>query len=316
MYPTIQVKPSVSLQPQKYKLERPTLDEHDLAQSASILHMSYGKRLDAATMSCDPFYALNDIFWFVASSYRQYLNMLEKKDANRTRLSLTGDHAVLNNPNPEAWDSTNIRYDRAVLEPHVVSLRGIIDIIRERSLEASSTKSTNDKQAWPRAKEDSAQAERASDAAKQLEKTFEVLLQQAKQLLTRYRDAMNVLMNRATMAEANKSLAQAREVAKLTKLAFVYIPLSFTASFFGMNLTPLNGGGGGSNGDGTDYLSLWYYFVVSLPVFFVSLIFMKWDFREMVIEGRSIYLSLLARTRPKAPKSDKGDDGSDDGTAV
>ena len=306
------MKPSVSLQPQKYMLEPPIQEQHDLSQSASILHINYGKTLEPATMSNDPFYALNEVFWFVASSYRQYLNMLEKKDATRTRFSLKGDQTVQDNPNPQEWDSTNIRYDRATLEGHIVSLRGTIHTIRHRGVIPPNP---TDKHTWPRAK-DPGQADRALDAARQLEKTFEILLQQAEQLLTRYRDGMNVLMNRATMAEANKSLAQAKEVAKLTKLAFVYIPLSFTASFFGMNLAPLNAAS--SSGGGRSELQLWVWFVVSSPVLLFSLMLMKWDLSEILNWCKGICLWAFGRLRPKRRerKKTKNEGGSDYGVTV
>ena len=303
-YPTIQVKPSVALQPQKYMLEPPLQEQHDLSQSASILYVKYGKTLEPNTTSNDPFYALNEVFWFVASSYRQYLNMLEKKDAIRTKTSLRGDQTVQENPKPQEWDSTNIRYDRAILEGHIVSLQGIIHTIRHRGVVPPNP---TDKHAWPRAR-DRDQADRALDAAKQLEKTFETLLQQAEQLLTRYRDGMNVLMNRASMAEANKSLAQAKEVAKLTRLAFVYIPLSFTASFFGMNLSPLNTTS--STGGGRGELQLWVWFVVSSPVLLFSLMLMKWDIREMLNWCKGICLWAFGRLRLQKHELEKTKNGA------
>ena len=266
-------------------------EQHDLSQSASVLHVDYGKTLDPTLMASDPFYALNELFWFIAFSYRQYLNMLEKKDTSRTKLSLRCDQSVQENPDPQQWDSTNIRYDRAVLEGHIAHLRGIFEVIRERG---TAPLNPTDRHAWPRAKDTTpgGQANRALEAAKLLEKTFRDLLQQSEQLLVRYRDGMNVLMNRATMVEANKSLVQAKEVAKLTKLAFIYIPLSFTASFFGMNLSPLNGGGSGGSGD--HYPSLWVWFVVSLPVLMISLILMNWDLRDILRWCRSF--------KPRAPQ--------------
>ena len=315
-YPTIQVKPSVALQPQRYRLDPPLQDQHDLSQSASVLHVNYGKTLDPTLMASDAFYTLNELFWFIASSYRQYLNMLEKKDTIRTKLSLRCDQSVQENPDPQQWDSTNIRYDRAVLEGHIAHLRGIIDIIRERG---TAPLNSTDRHAWPRANKTTpgGQADRALEAAKLLEKTFAGLLLRSEQLLTRYRDGMNVLMNRATMVEANKSLVQAKEVAKLTKLAFVYIPLSFTASFFGMNLSPLNGGGG-SSGGGNHYPSLWVWFAVSLPVLIISLMLMKWDLRDICAWFKSLRPRASGRHQPQQQgfRKTEHNTSSDDGIGV
>jgi len=52
-------------------------------------------------------------------------------------------------------------------------------------------------------------------------------------------------------------------------LAFFFIPLSFTASFFGMNFKEL----GSSNQD----LSVWVWFIVSVPIFGVSVLLCFWS---------------------------------------
>jgi Mg2+ and Co2+ transporter CorA len=53
---------------------------------------------------------------------------------------------------------------------------------------------------------------------------------------------MNVIMNDMNLAESKRAIAQAGSVKRITFVAFVYIPLSFTTSFFGMNVRELESG--------------------------------------------------------------------------
>ena len=83
---------------------------------------------------------------------------------------------------------------------------------------------------------------------------------------------MNLLMNRAMIAETNKTILQAKEVTKLTRLAFVYIPLSFTASFFGMNVDTFVKGAP---------THIWVWFSVSAPIVLISMVLMKYEVVEL-----------------------------------
>jgi Mg2+ and Co2+ transporter CorA len=260
-------------------------------------------------MAADPFFALHDIFTFIAFSYRQYLNMLEQKNTKRTRLASGPDNGRHKHSNLSQWDSTNILYDRTVLEDHVTHLRYLVDIARNRGSPAGML---SPRHSWPRSANPQ-QEQRAADAARQLLRYFEDLESQAERLLVRYHEGMSVLMNRAIVAEANKNLEQAKEVAKLTRLAFVYIPLSFTASFFGMNVSPING----SN---SSDIQLWVWFVVSAPVLIVSLVLMKWDGRDIWEWCRCLALKLRTLQARAYLRGDKSTDAAvmdrEDGIAL
>lgn len=55
-------------------------------------------------------------------------------------------------------------------------------------------------------------------------------------LLSRCDSTFSALMATMSILESQKAIAQAEEVTKLTQLAFVFIPLTFVAGIFGMNL--------------------------------------------------------------------------------
>lgn len=107
----------------------------------------------------------------------------------------------------------------------------------------------------------------AAEATRSLLHDFDALITQADRLLHRYYDATTLLMNRSVIAEAANSVARAREVAELTRLTFVFIPLSFTATFSGMNVRELSRRKGG---DGRD-VPLWLWVAFSAPVLLASL---------------------------------------------
>lgn len=48
-------------------------------QRASQLHFDYGRSLHADLMACDPFYALGELFRFVATSHWDFLNIIDHK---------------------------------------------------------------------------------------------------------------------------------------------------------------------------------------------------------------------------------------------
>ncbi|KAF7932540.1 uncharacterized protein EAE98_003839 [Botrytis deweyae] len=69
--------------------------------------------------------------------------------------------------------------------------------------------------------------------------------------------------------ESRKAIQQANDVKALTVLATVYIPLSFVAGVFGMNVSELN--------SGID-VDIWVYFAISIPVTIASMVLVwKWE---------------------------------------
>ena len=76
---------------------------------------------------------------------------------------------------------------------------------------------------------------------------------------------------------SRKPIGQAKAVARLTLLALHFIPLSFTTSFFGMNIKELKG----------DELDLRVWILTSVPVFGAVVIMCFWeDTREWLKAGK------------------------------
>lgn len=85
---------------------------------------------------------------------------------------------------------------------------------------------------------------------------YDDLLSRCTRLRTRVAACMSTEMNRAMILESRRAIEQSERLKKLTLLATYFIPLTFTASFFGMNFQLF----------GQGHLALWLYFVIAVPL--------------------------------------------------
>ncbi|TEY39962.1 hypothetical protein BOTCAL_0446g00100 [Botryotinia calthae] len=80
--------------------------------------------------------------------------------------------------------------------------------------------------------------------------------------------------------ESRKAIQQANDVKALTVLATVYVPLSFVAGVFGMNVKELN--------SGID-VDIWLYFAISVPVTIASMVLVwNWEWLIRKVKNFSI----------------------------
>ena len=216
-------------------------------QNASSLHMHYGRSLRPNVMACDPFYTLNEVFQFAAFSEKQFLNLLDVKLNKFLGDEYQSDFESL----------PNLKYVQKLLYRHIQQTKQTLDSIHN----AQHPK-------WPKATKDlGKKAELASEAVKQ---DFEHLMSFAQALHTRCNEGISILMNTVSIAESEKAMSQAERLGKLTFLAFIFVPLSFTTSFFGMNFKEL-----GSS------LSIWTWFALSLPVLILTLLLFFYDVTQV-----------------------------------
>lgn len=227
---------------------------HKISQSASLLHLDYGRNLDRYLLANDAFYALNELFNFAAFSEVQYLNMMESK------LTKELDRSVI--VEQDTPTISNLLYNQQVLERHIERLKENIRTIEKHALPL-----------WPKAQLDSSKEkdrkklEKSDSAATSLLQDYHYLLSRAESLSQKCSKGVQIFMNNSMINESREGINQAKAVTRLTRLAFVFIPLSFTTSFFGMNFRQL----------GTGELAIWVWFVVSGPIFLLSMLFMVYD---------------------------------------
>lgn len=222
-------------------------------------------------MSSDPFYALHDLFQFVAASENQLLNLMDSYVGN------VKGHTTLNDEHPSL---ENLRYYQSILEAHLERLSETMEVIRLRGCSR-----------WPRAAKDHAQSSKIEASADWLLRDYEHLHKRASAIRARCDRGMSVIMNDMNLAESKRAIAQAEGVKRLTFIAFVYIPLSFTTSFFGMNVRQL--------GSGVTPIWVWVASSVFVLVLTVMVFFLDTGFI-----GRLRSLRRSVNMRLKGEKSD------------
>lgn len=213
------------------------------SQSASLLHIDYGRSLRPSLMATDAFYAVNEIFSFAASSEMHFLNLIDIK-LDRYTESTENEFSSL----------PNLKYTKEILYRHIQKIQQTLDSIRNAKHPD-----------WPKAgTKGRGKTKIAADA---IEQDFTHLLGRAKMMHKRCNEAIIVLMSSVSIAESKKAIGQATRVSRLTFLAFLFVPLSFTTSFFGMNVREL----------ADDHLSIFWWAVISIPVSILTIILFYWD---------------------------------------
>ncbi|KAI9794812.1 MAG: hypothetical protein M1816_002940 [Peltula sp. TS41687] len=274
-HPVLQQKACIALENQTVASQRglshKTLDRdmpNKIEQSVSLLHLDYGRKLDAEILPQDPLYALYDIFHLSASSEVQFLNMMQTK--LKRELS----------PLSQQRSSTlsNLLYHKQIVERHIQRIKENKNFIEVQIASEMSNRQT---------------PERAEAVTTALLKDFDYLLSQAQDVSTECDRHMSVVMNETMIMESEKAILQAEGVAKLTRLAFFFIPLSFTTSFFGMNFFQISS---------ESPLDIWVWFASSAPILALSIVFML---RDIPQDLRRMYCGFLIGVRSTRRKARK-----------
>ncbi|KAJ4251081.1 hypothetical protein NW762_011732 [Fusarium torreyae] len=237
--PVIRHKPMVALKCHLFANRSPDGADSNTGQiqSLSSLPHGYGRSLRSSIMAKDPFYTIIEIFDFAASSQIQFLNLIDAKLYSYT-----------SGPASKEFESLgHLKYIKAILNSHLQKTKRVLDSIKNAQLST-----------WPK---DDSNSARTSNAAHNVEQDFQHILDRTVSLNTRVSEAISVLMSSMSISESQRAIIQAQRVGKLTFLAFIFVPLSFTTSFFGMNVAQLENGN----------LGIWWWFVMSVPI--VALVF-------------------------------------------
>ena len=99
----------------------------------------------------------------------------------------------------------------------------------------------------------SAQEKSPSNIAARILRNYEILRPHMQISQRRYRGVLDTNVSLASLEESKRSIEQAGKVSQLNRLAFVFLPLSLVTSFFGMNVTELNGN-----------VRIWVFFVAAI----------------------------------------------------
>lgn len=191
------------------------------------LAQDFGRSLRPNVMAVDAFYCLNELFSFAASSQMEFLNLIDVK------LDL-----YTSQPSEREYQSlSNLKYTKQILYRYIQKTQRVLD-----SIENAKTSR------WPKyhGGTDTMEASRtngpANAASRSLEQDFKHLLSYSTALHRRTTEAIADLRASISITESQKGISQAQRLGRLTFLAFIFVPCSFTTSFFGMNVSELHDG--------------------------------------------------------------------------
>lgn len=222
--------------------------EHKNLQSAQLLHQEYGRQLDPSWASCDPFYALTPMFRFALCSEMALLNLV----ASMVRRELSHSSIVTRGNR----NLSNLLFHQRILKRHVRNLQEPIVFME-------GVKTT----LWFRAMT-LAQQQRCEENVQTVLRDYRAALQQTEALCEECVQGMSIVAHNATTQEAQKAFEETKAVNKLTKLAVFFVPLSFTTSVFGMNVTELGVDGAPK---------IWVWILVSAGLSIMTYIFFRWQ---------------------------------------
>lgn len=208
LLPIIEYRPSVGLRSEKPSNRKRPSNE-DVPPDAARMHLDFGHSLRVPLMAEDPFYTLTEVFAVALASQNMLLNLVEQKLAQYAQQSHRKSDALV-----------NLTYLERLLLRQTQQIRQALQSIR----------STADSE-WPRSTNPAAEKARNT-----VEQDFEALCIHSRELHSRCQASINVFLNNAALQESQEAITQAQTAKALTSIAFVFIPLSFVTSLFGMTL--------------------------------------------------------------------------------
>lgn len=233
----------------------------------------------------EPSYALIPIFVHAAFSETHFLNLMD------AQISKEIDALA---PEIRSGSISNLQFLLGILERHSYQLENCVraidllfDLSAASGIKSSMTRSMSriargssaslgslpDDKEKPNETEGSSSTTQSSGtfSPKGLIDDYSHLLHRTGKLFERCKNGIEITMNKSMVLESRKAIEQAERVRKLTLLATVFIPLTFSTSVFGMNLKVL----------GQGEVDFWWFIVFSIPIVCLAYVFWVWDLGKL-----------------------------------
>lgn len=218
-------------------------------QPLSWLPGNYGYTIDWKRAAADPLSTLQELFTFHAASEVQYLNMLEQFITEQiTRAeSMSGETEI---------DSIlHFDYAKSILVRHDAHIQSILCSLQSHL------------QDWKRAAPQAQSPD--GDLVPTLQTDLEYLSTRIHNIIKLCEAGRSTIMSNTSIEEDKRSDEQAALVANLTKattrLTFIFLPISFVTSVFGMNFKQF----------GQGPLSIWLWVAITLPLLVLCIILVE-----------------------------------------
>lgn len=233
-----------------------------LKQALSSLAGSYGHTLDWTKAALDPMFAIEELFTFHAASELQYLNMLEQFATDLISRAESHKGGIT------MKSILHFDYARSILIRHDAHIQDLLGSLA-RCLKGWKQRATE---------VDCCDEELIST----LRTDLDYLSTRIRNIITLCEAGRSTIMSNASIEEAKHSNEQAVLVTGLTKatnrLTFIFLPISFLTSVFGMNFRQL--------GQGT--LSIWLWVAIALPLLAICILLVESGSQLKAILRRSL----------------------------
>ncbi|KPI37180.1 uncharacterized protein AB675_1582 [Cyphellophora attinorum] len=263
LLPIVRYRHNLALKSHRIKAKSRDPVPFGAPQSAALIHHDYVRASSPNVVRQDASYAITELLRLSAASQSQFLNLLNSD-------------VVLERPSSISTDEV----------PSVIYRSQILSSMSQQTHEVRQCMRNIGESHWTKAPEGSSH-KKATQSWGALEADHECLRERTRMVSDRYKEAVVILMNTMAIAESREGIVQAKKVSRLTSLAFIFVPLSFTTSFFGMNVQQLS----------QQKTSIWIWFVVSIILSGIAMAFL---FSERCVGAMK---EVRARLRPGKAKS-------------
>ena len=212
-----------------------------IKQPLSSLPANYGNTIDWKKAAFNPLFAVQELFTFHAASELQYLNMLEQFILDQI------SEAESTQVKTDICSILHFDYARSILTRHDTHIHSLVSSL-EKGLKR-----------WKEPVSD-IQPHNNEDLRSMLQTDLGYLSTRIQNIISLCEAGRSTLMSQVSIEETKRSNERAVLVTELTKttnrLTFIFLPISFVTSAFGMNFKQF--------GQGT--LSVWLWVAITLPL--------------------------------------------------
>ncbi|KAK3321235.1 hypothetical protein B0T19DRAFT_431906 [Cercophora scortea] len=224
-------------------------------QTGALLGLKpLGPRLKLASMNKWPLYAVHDLLVFAASAEQQFLNFIA------TQLNIDYNPFFDKDWMENALGTYS--YHQDILQDHADYLAKVCQQLSINDHDALWIQVAGDQDPAPLGDMDRA----VRETCEAVRRDWEHLACQVQGLLQLVRDKKDNVNHDQAAVEAKRTYEQSLSAAKLTFLAFLFLPWSLCTAVFGMNVQQL----------GTDGVDIVYVFAFGIPLFVLSLLGAYW----------------------------------------
>ena len=218
-------------------------------QPLSSLPGNYGYTINWKRAAVDPLSTLQELFTFHAASEVQYLNMLEQFITEQIT------HAESMSGETEIGSILHFDYAKSILVRHDAHIQSVLCFLQ------------SDLQEWEEATPQNQSPD--GDLLSTLQTDLGYLSTRIHNIIELCEAGRSTIMSNTSIEENKRSNEQAALVADLTKattrLTFIFLPISFVTSVFGMNFRQFGQGN----------LSIWLWVAITLPLLVLCIILVE-----------------------------------------